>query len=58
MPLNPLPPTHPPTHVAPSHADRAQAVFDEMLASGLEPGMPTWSALLNAYAESKQVRGK
>lgn len=36
-------------------ADRAQAVFDEMLASGLEPGMPTWSALLNAYADSKQV---
>ena len=37
-------------------ADRAQAAFDELVASGLEPSLPTWSALLNAYADSKQPR--
>lgn len=52
--------SHPPASQPPAPlrcADRAQAVFDEMLASGVEPGMPTWSALLNAYADSKQVCG-
>lgn len=28
-----------------------------MLGSGVAPSMPTWSALLNAYADSKQVGG-
>lgn len=43
-PLNPRP--HP--------ADRARAVLDDMLASGVAPSLATWSALVNAYAESNQ----
>lgn len=59
-PPNPAPPKlqcNPrprPRPLPPLPADRAQALFDEMLASGLEPSLPSWSALLNAYADSKQ----
>lgn len=35
-------------------ADRAQAVFEEMQGAGIEPSMASWSALLNAYAETRQ----
>lgn len=38
-------------------ADHAQRMFDSMLKAGLAPSMETWSALLNAYAESRQPRG-
>lgn len=35
-------------------ADRARAVFDDMVRSGVTPSHATWSALVNAYAESNQ----
>jgi pentatricopeptide repeat protein len=38
-------------------ADHAQRLFDSMMAAGLVPAMETWSALLNAYAESRQPQG-
>lgn len=55
LPLVPLL-SCPPPHTTPTYvpADRAQGVFDEMRARGLEPSVPTWSALLNAYADSRQ----
>ena len=33
-------------------ADRAALVFQRMLAAGMRPGVATYSALINAYADS------